>query len=80
MTKKIFLLSLAMALLPFAGVSVNVFAAEVVLTEGLSPCEHFNENVYTMSEAEILDSLGGMINGPSYNINTKFLNVYVNNH
>ena len=41
---------------------------------------YFNENVYTMSEAEISDNSGGMFNGPSYNINTKFLNVYVNNH
>ena len=41
---------------------------------------YFNENVYTMSEAEMSDNLGGMINGPSYNINTRFLKVSVNNY
>ena len=41
---------------------------------------YFNENVYTMSEEEISDNTGGMINGPSYNINTQFLSVSVNNY
>ena len=37
---------------------------------------YFNENVYTISEAEISDNTGWMTNGPSFNIDTRFLGNY----
>lgn len=37
---------------------------------------YFSEGVYNMSQAEISDNLGNLINGPTYSTDTQFLCVY----